>query len=138
MVHASYEALIRGHTTDGETCDVPGLGPVPVTFARTLAHDALLKTVITKGTDVAVISTDRRYVPAPVRAALIARDRACVVPDCSARHHLQIHHWRTDYAHDGPTQLDNLARLCRPHHDLITYTGWTLTGGPGHWDFRPP
>ncbi len=137
VVHASYEALVRGFATDGEVCEVPGLGPVPVTFARFLATDCLLRVVLT-GTDVTVISSDRRYVPAALRAALDARDTECVVPGCHATHHLERDHWGTDFAKGGPTALANLCRLCRYHHFLKTHCGWTLTGGPGHWRFEPP
>lgn len=137
VVHASYDALRRGYAIDGEVCEIPGLGPVPVDFARFLATDCLLKVVLT-GTDVTVISSDRRYVPAALRAALDARDTECVVPGCHARHHLERDHWGRDFAKGGPTSLANLARICRYHHFLKTHCGWTLTGGPGHWRFEPP
>ena len=41
MVHVwvDYEALMRGHTLAGEHCEVPGLGPVPVTLAQDRAGD---------------------------------------------------------------------------------------------------
>lgn len=138
VVHASYEALARGHVAKGEMCEVPGVGPVPVSFARALAINAVLRVVLTRGADVASISSQRRYVPAPVRAALAARDRTCVVPGCSGRHHLQIHHWRRDFAAGGPTEIDNLARLCLFHHALVTHCGWVLSGGPGSWSFAQP
>ena len=137
VVHVSYDALIRGHAADGERCEVPGLGPVPVAFARFLANDCLLRLVLT-GTDVTVITSQRRYVPADLRAALDARDPECVVPGCHARHHLERDHWGTDFAKAGPTELANLCRICPFHHHLKTHCGWTLTGGPGHWAFRPP
>lgn len=137
VVHATYDALIRGHTLDGEVCEIPGLGPVPVAFARFLATDCLLKVVLT-GTDVTVIASDRRYVPAALRTALDARDTECVVPGCHATHHLERDHWGRDFAKHGPTSLANLCRICHYHHHLKTHCGWQLTGGPGHWRFEPP
>lgn len=136
-MHASYEALVRGYPLDGEVCEVPGLGPVPVAFARFLATDCLLQVVLT-GTDVTVVSSERRYVPAALRRALDARDPECAVPGCHARHHLERDHWGTGFAQGGPTSLANLARLCRYHHFLKTHCGWRLTGGPGRWRFDPP
>ncbi|MGI8939526.1 MAG: hypothetical protein ACR2JF_15200 [Iamia sp.] len=138
VVHASYDALIRGFPVEGEVCEIPGLGPVPVAFARFLATDCLLRVVITGAMDVTVISSERRYVPADLRAALEARDPECVVPGCHARHHLERDHWGSDFAQGGPTSLANLARLCRYHHYLKTHCGWVLSGGPGHWRFEPP
>lgn len=61
---------------------------------------------------------------------------------CGARlwggHGLVTDHWRIDYARGGPTQLSNLARLCARHHDLKTYRGFRLEGGPGQWRFVAP
>ncbi|RZK51922.1 MAG: HNH endonuclease, partial [Pedobacter sp.] len=31
----------------------------------------------------------------------------------------------TDWQHGGPTNLDNLAHLCRKHHRLKHHTAWT-------------
>lgn len=137
VVHASYDALMRGYPVGDEVCEIPGLGPVSVAFARFLATDCLLQVVLT-GSDVTVINSQRRYVPAALRAALDARDTECVVPGCHARHHLERDHWGIDFAKGGPTSLANLARLCGYHHFLKTHCGWTLSGGPGRWRFEPP
>ncbi|HEV3266188.1 MAG TPA: hypothetical protein VG014_11735, partial [Acidimicrobiales bacterium] len=34
--------------------------------------------------------------------------------------------------------LWNLAKLCAHHHDLRHHKGFTLAGGPGHWQWIPP
>ncbi len=136
-VHVDYDALVRGYARDGERCEVPGLGPVPVALARDLATDAVLHLILT-GTDVTVVSSHRRYVPASVERALRARDQECVVPGCHARHHLQMHHWPADFAAGCPTSLATLARICVYHHHLVTNCGWRLTGGPGRWRFLAP
>jgi len=62
MVHVwvDYEALLRGHTVAGERCEIPGLGPIPVTLARHMADDCILKVVVTKGVEItAVVLSDR-------------------------------------------------------------------------------
>ena len=33
-VLVDYAALVRGHTVAGETCEIPGMGPVPVSVVR--------------------------------------------------------------------------------------------------------
>lgn len=139
MVHVDYQALMRGHRLDGEMCEIAGIGPVPVSLARTLAADAVLRVLVT-GTadDATIISSTRRYIPAPLRTAIEARDRTCVVPGCHVRHHLEIDHVHTPFGQGGRTELANLARLCRFHHALKTHAGWTLTGQPGTWTLHPP
>jgi hypothetical protein len=71
-------------------------------------------------------------------AALLVRDRTCAVEGCGKRHGLESDHCRVDFAADGPTRLDNLARLCPEHHDLKTYGGWHLEGAPGRWRWIAP
>lgn len=136
-VHVDHAALIRGYAKDGETCEIPGIGTVPVAYVRDLANDAVCHVVLT-GTDVTVVSSLRRYIPVAIARALDQRDPTCVSPGCRRRHNLETHHWRRDFAKDGPTELDNLCRLCAYHHHLVTWCGWTLTGGPGRWRLLPP
>ena len=137
IVHVDHEALLRGHALDGEMCEITGIGPVPVSLARALAQDCYLRVILTGTHDVTAIASQRRYIPAPLRAAIEARDQRCVVPGCHAGHHLEIDH-TDDFARGGPTALDNLARLCKYHHALKTHCGWTLAGPPGARRFEPP
>jgi hypothetical protein len=64
------------------------------------------------------------------RAALAVRDRGCVFPGCDRplawcdAHHLR--HWLDG----GPTDLANLALVCRTHHRRVHEEGWQLTRGP--------
>ena len=68
-----------------------------------------------------------RTIPAAIRRALMARDRRCQFPACSARrcdaHH--IAHW----VDGGPTSLQNLVLLCRRHHRVVHEGGFTLERG---------
>ena len=137
-VVVSADALLRGHVSAGETCEIPGLGPVPVAPARELIDDAILELVVTKGVDVTTVVSDSRYVRKALRIALEQRDQVCVVPGCNISDPLERDHWQVDYAKDGPTELDNLARLCPWHHDQKTHKGWRLLGPPGEWQFIPP
>jgi hypothetical protein len=80
-----------------------------------------------------------RVVSAAQRHALIVRDRGCAVPDCDRppawceAHHLV--HW----LHGGPTDLPNLALVCRAHHRAVHEGGWRLHRDPdGHLTATPP
>jgi hypothetical protein len=132
------EAFLRGYATDGETCKIPGYGAVPVAAARKLLGEALLELVIKRGTDVTTVVSDSRYVRKALRIALEERDQTCVVPGCDRSDPLERDHWQVDFGKDGPTSLDNLARLCAFHHDQKTFRGWVLDGGPGQWNFYKP
>jgi hypothetical protein len=67
-----------------------------------------------------------RVVQPAQRAALAVRDGGCVFPNCERplawceAHHLR--HW----LHGGPTDLANLALLCRAHHRAVHEDGWQL------------
>ena len=80
-----------------------------------------------------------RVVSPAQRAALVVRDRGCVVPGCDRPpawcegHHLV--HWLDG----GPTDLDNLALVCRAHHRAVHEGGWRLGRGPdGRFTAVPP
>lgn len=55
-VVVDHGALTRGSLMDGETCEVPGIGPIPVATARALAEDAYLAALVTDGTDIKAVS----------------------------------------------------------------------------------
>lgn len=138
-VLVDFDALRRGYATGEETCEIHGLGPIPVTMAQHLMQDSILRLIVT-GTDVTLISSQRRYVPETVRRALFARDHGtCVAPGCGATKYLELDHCFTDYSLGGPTEYHNLAHLCRRHHLLKTLCGWTLHHTNDHgWTFTPP
>lgn len=135
-VHVDADAFERGHTQAGEVCAIPGIGPITVAAARRLALEGSVKLIARDGVDVTRVCHMGKEIPAHVRSALEARDKACVVPGCSERRNLEIDHIRPREAL-GPTRLSNLARLCRYHHLLKTHYGWTLGGKPGAWSWTP-
>jgi Domain of unknown function (DUF222)/HNH endonuclease len=71
-----------------------------------------------------------RVVQPAQRSALAVRDGGCVFPGCDRplawcdAHHLW--HW----VDGGPTDLANLALLCRAHHRAVHEGGWRLIRGP--------
>ena len=138
FLHVSLAALRRGSLELGEICEIPGVGPVPLAVAENLMGDAITKLVIANGVDVTSVCHLGRTVPSHIETALEARDRGCVVPGCHAHLSLEIDHWKIPFAKGGPTELWNLARLCRFHHQLKTYEGFELRGGPGAWEWVGP
>ncbi|MGH9000894.1 MAG: DUF222 domain-containing protein [Acidimicrobiia bacterium] len=139
MVHVwvDHEALMRGHTVDGERCEIPGVGPIPVAVARRLAGDSILKVLVTKGIDIVAVAHGGRTIPAHLRTAVEARDPKCIVPYCDMRRGLHIDH-TTPWATTRDTSLNNLARLCTWHHYQKSHLGYHYRGGPATWEWIPP
>ena len=131
-------ALRRGSIEDGECCEIPGVGPVPIETARSVLGDAIVQLVITKGKDIATVCNLGRSVPVPVQTALNERDLTCVVPGCDVRDGLETDHRIIPFIDDGETALWNLSKLCSWHHYLKTYKGFRVEGGPGEWRWIPP
>ena len=134
---SSLQALRRGSLEPGESCEIPGVGPVPLAVARELFGDCFLKFVISDGVDIRSVVHYGRVIPAHLKTALQFRDRCCVVPGCGRTFGLEYDHL-VEFAKGGPTSLDNLARVCRPHHAMKTHKGYRLSGGPGHWRWQAP
>jgi len=137
-IRVDAAALRRGYAESGETCHIPGVGPVPVATATRQLSDAFVKLLVTDGVDVSTVCHVGRSVPAHVQTALEERDLHCVVPGCDVAHGLENHHWDVPYAECGTSTLAGLARVCGWHHDLLTYDGYTLGGGPGLWVLDAP
>ncbi|MBW3590525.1 MAG: HNH endonuclease [Actinobacteria bacterium] len=131
-VRVDHSALVRGEIAPGEICEVPGVGPIPVSAARAFASDAFLCALATDGKDVTAVSHLGRTIPAHLRTALMERDPRCVVPGCTHEGPLEIDHIKP-VAEGGPTELNNLARLCRWHHYKKTYRGYRLKRVAGGW-----
>jgi hypothetical protein len=85
------------------------------------------------------IGRTSRVVTAAQRAALVVRDGGCAVAGCDRppawceAHHLR--HW----LHGGPTDLENLALVCRAHHRAVHEGGWRLArDSDGRLTATPP
>jgi hypothetical protein len=82
---------------------------------RRLACDAeILPIILGTKSQPLDVGTTQRLVTRPIRRALNARDKGCVIcgapPSQTEAHH--IIHW----ANGGPTAITNLALLCKRHH----------------------
>ena len=138
LIIVNAESLRRGTTEGDETCEIEGIGPVSVAAATELLSEASLRFVIREGFDIKTVTKSTRDVAACIEAALIVRDRTCARPGCGKRFGLETDHREVDFGDDGPTELDNLVRLCPQCHDLKTYGGWRLEGEPGAWKWIAP
>ncbi|MFT4231831.1 MAG: HNH endonuclease signature motif containing protein, partial [Leucobacter sp.] len=99
--------------------ELEGYGPIDTDTARRIAgHTPGWDRVLTHPVDGTVLAVDRYRPGEALRRLLGARDQHCRFPGCTRRlDHCDIDH-TVAAAHGGPTELANLAHLCRRHHTL--------------------
>ena len=136
LLRVDFAALRRGHTGEGELCEIAGLGPVPVHIARDMLGESIAKLVITDGVAVRNVTHLGRGPTVAQRMALLFEQPLCSAEGCY-RTRTEIDHTDT-WADTHCTRLGCLDPLCKYHHDLKTYAGWMLTPGTGKRPMVPP
>ncbi|MEV1320335.1 DUF222 domain-containing protein [Micromonospora arborensis] len=123
---------------DAGTLDT-GLQLTPETVRRLACDANILPAVLGSTSQPLDIGRQRRLITAPLRRALVLRDRGCAFPGCDRpprwcdAHH--IHHW----ADGGTTSLNNAVLLCGHHHRHLHHSDWTVQlSADGHPEFTPP
>lgn len=117
-VTISHDALSNElHATDrvvGVTEHGQVLTPAEV---RMLACDAGIVPIVLGGrSEVLDVGREERFVTPAQRAALVVRDGGCSYPGCDAPPTWCDGHHLVEWNKRGPTDLLNLAMLCRHHH----------------------
>jgi hypothetical protein len=138
-IRVDLDALLRGRTEPGEVCEIPGVGPIPVTHARNVLPHGLLELVITDGTDVHTVVSTTRHIPKALAIALDERDgHRCKIRGCDNTLGLERHH-TLPFADGQLTTYRLLGDLCGDHHDLVTHHGYTIVEhDDGTWSLQPP
>jgi hypothetical protein len=139
VVRVDLAALLRGYPAEGEVCEIPGYGPIPVAAVTDMlaTGNPFLAAVVTKGTDVATVAHLGRDPTAHQRTALEWLNPRCRAEGCDRTIGLELDH-RIDWAATEVTLLDWLEWMCTHHHDLKTHHGWRLVQGTGIRPFVPP
>ncbi len=138
LVRVDLPALLRGRALEGETCEIAGLGPIPVSIVQEWMDNAFLAAIVTNGTDITkVVHLGRRFT-SEQRTALQWRDPVCARKGCDNRLGLQYDHFE-DWAHTHTTRVDAGRRFCTPCHRLKTL-GWNVSepDAAGQCTFTPP
>ena len=137
-VDVSDAALERGHVAEGERCEIPGVGPIPVTDAKRMLRDARVTMLVTDEADhISHVSSVTRTVPVKLRRWLEATYPVCGRKGCENARGLRIDHIH-EYAKGGILDEHNAWRICGPCDDLKMHRGWVVVGSPGDWDLVPP
>ncbi|GAA1466081.1 HNH endonuclease signature motif containing protein [Microbacterium thalassium] len=109
-----------------------GHGPIDPDTARELTAGAPgWDRILTHPISGAVLTVDRYEPTKRMRRHLAVRDQHCRFPGCrQSTTRSDLDHTR-DWALGGPTDVGNLAHLCRRHHTLKHHTPWTVVQQPG-------
>jgi len=138
LIIVNAESLRRGTTEGDELCEIEGIGPVSVAAATELLSEGGFQYLVKEGFDIKAVTKSTRVIANCIDMALIVRDRVCARPGCAKRFGLETDHREVDYGDNGPSELDNLVRLCPECHRLKTDGGWRLEGRPGAWEWVAP
>jgi hypothetical protein len=138
VLTTTLESLSGGAASQAE---LRGVGPIPIATARRIACDAAVSEVtLAPGGEPLAVGRTRRTAPAPMRRALVVRDRGCCFASCDRppewtdAHHVKF--WGRD---DGKTEVANMRLVCRFHHRLLHEGGWSLEQtADGRMVARPP
>jgi hypothetical protein len=136
---------------DAQPAELRGVGPIHPDTARRIACDAV-RSVVTvapvgdasggmAGSAAAQpLSVERatRTIPAPIRTALNLRDQGCRFPGCDRPPAWTDGHHVIHWSDGGPTELENLVSLCRPHHRRVHEQGWRIHIADGVAVVDPP
>jgi hypothetical protein len=129
FIMVDFAALQRGVAAPGETCEIPGLGPVPVEAARAHLGDATLRFILSDGVDVRSVAHLGRHVGAHLRSALAWKFRCCI--DCGRSLGLELDHLEP-VAKGGVSSYDNIRPRCRLCHREKTARDYP----EGTWGYR--
>jgi hypothetical protein len=118
--------VVHTHAPD-EVRTIDGV-VVPRDVARHLCCDALFAPIYV-GHDGVPLDAGReeRRPNRAQRRALAVRDGGCVFPGCDMPVGWCDAHHVIAWQHDGLTDMNNLALLCRYHHGVTHRHGWTMT-----------
>jgi len=108
--------------------------PVPHPVAEVLLCDPIITALIVDSLGVPLdLGREVRLADRRQRRALGRRDGGCVFPGCDAPTGWCDAHHVTWWHDGGPTDIDNLALLCRYHHGVVHRRGWTMTATTDQW-----
>jgi hypothetical protein len=111
--------------------ELVGYGPIPSALVRDQATEADWLRMVVDPVNGYLLDygTTIYRPPAELADYLIARDRRCRFPGCNTRAtHCDIDH--NTPAPKGDTSAKNCCCLCRRHHRLKTFGGWTVVLKP--------
>ncbi|MGP4989236.1 hypothetical protein ACTXIX_02100 [Glutamicibacter ardleyensis] len=109
---SDLQNLAEAHAVTSNGVHLP-----PGELRRTLAEANIIPVVLGGNSQPLDLGRSRRYHEGYVRAAVLARDRGCIVPDCTTPpDHVEIDHYQRSWADGGTTSVQSGAGLCPDGH----------------------
>src|SRR5947208_7475324 len=136
IIRASLDTLAG--TKGAPAGELEGGGTVPAETVQRYACDSAISRITGQGELEHELNHASRTLPAPTRRALEARDQHCVFPGCDRPLSWCDGHHLVWWIKGGPTELPNLALLCRHHHRMVHEEGWVLERKDGRFKAIPP
>ncbi len=116
------DVIVDLDTLTGARSEIGHRRPLGPGARQMLACDATICGVLMdQGERVLQMGRRARTATPAQHRALAIRDRGCVVPGCGRSPEWCDAHHRIPWTRGGPTDLDNLALICRPHHVMLHY-----------------
>ncbi len=104
----------------GRRCDLDEAGTISPESARRIACDASVTRVITRARSEPLdVGRKTPVVPAPLRRAVVVRDRHCRFPGCDRPAPCCDAHHAVHWTDGGHTKLSNLLLLWRRHRRMV-------------------
>jgi hypothetical protein len=123
-------------TIDAKTleAELVGHGPIPLEDALEVAARAELYAAIRHMSgEILNFGRSKRFASAIQNLALVVRDKQCMHPGCDGHWTMTDAHHTHEFENGGLTDLEWLARLCKPHHTYLHAKGLRLVKRDGVW-----
>ncbi len=135
LVGARRDRFINMVHLDVDHLDASHLDQValPDNLRRYLTCDGTITPVWERDATPYAVGRSQRIVPLRTRRLVAARDKGCRFPGCTNTIAMQVHHLR-HWEDEFPTDPDNLAQLCAPHHRAHHLGEFDISGNPEHTD----
>ncbi len=126
--HVILIASLPDYASGEGTGDGLWSGPIAMDEIRRVSKDATITRVLTDSRSVPIeVSEGKRYVATGLWKALVARDRGCRWPGCSAPPAwCDAAHGEISFRAQGPLSVHNGVLLCRRHHRKVDLGKWTI------------
>ncbi|WP_417363746.1 hypothetical protein [Glutamicibacter arilaitensis] len=110
--HADLQNLANGHGMSANGVDIP-----PGELRQMLARANIIPVVLGGNSQVLDMGRRMRYHQGPIREAILARDRGCIVPDCTAPpDQVEMDHYLKAWSEGGETSVNSGAGMCTKDH----------------------
>lgn len=120
MVHVDEDTYRFGGRHVDSLCELTDGSILPIDVMRRTRCGSRYQSIVHDAAGVTLfMGREERYANRQLRRALAARDRGCAVPGCDRPPaHCDAHHVLF-WDHLGGTDIDNMALLCRHHHNAV-------------------